>query len=271
MPRGGKREGAGRPRGSPNRITKEVRAALKALVEDNVGEMQEWFKRQWKTDDGGKVAATLLSRLIEFAAPKLQRTDRAPDSADETTKSVDEMSDAELLAIVRCDPRSLEYVESDILPTLPKRDDRSGRKATAADFGLAEPQSPAPAALPAPAPNLLAAAAVLPIALPVEHRKREEAPAVEGELMARDVNAILTAKAEKQRRREREERMERYRADQAAWELECQEARDRIREKLGNPNWQPMSWRALEVRPPPQWPGGMVVTGELLADEAEPV
>src|SRR5579884_2502380 len=96
MPRGGKRPGAGRPKGSPNKITREARELIKLVVEENLPRMREWFARQWQRDDSGKVAANLMSRLIEFAAPKLER---AAGTTPKDQRTTDEMTDAELMAI----------------------------------------------------------------------------------------------------------------------------------------------------------------------------
>ena len=72
---GGKREGAGRPKGSPNKATKKVRDAVATIVENNISEVQGWIDDLAKKDV--EKAANLLIKLMEFTTPKLARTEHA--------------------------------------------------------------------------------------------------------------------------------------------------------------------------------------------------
>ena len=63
---------AGRPKGTPNKATADVRSAFAAFVEQNAGKAQELFDRVAK-DDPAK-ALDLLARLAEFVVPKLSRS-----------------------------------------------------------------------------------------------------------------------------------------------------------------------------------------------------
>lgn len=91
MPRGGKRPGAGRPKGKPNRTTAEDRAAFRMVYERRLEDLDRWIK---ETGDGfqaihflsdgtqipylekspGK-AADLLLRMAQHFVPTLARTE----------------------------------------------------------------------------------------------------------------------------------------------------------------------------------------------------
>lgn len=63
--------GPGRPAGSPNRATTEVREALAELVVGNVPKLQEWLDRLAKHNP--KAAFEVYVKLLEFCLPKLAR------------------------------------------------------------------------------------------------------------------------------------------------------------------------------------------------------
>jgi len=65
--------GKGRVRGVPNRITADVRAAIAAFAEANVGKLQAWLDRIAKKDPVR--AADLFVRVLEYHVPKLARTE----------------------------------------------------------------------------------------------------------------------------------------------------------------------------------------------------
>lgn len=81
--KGGYREGSGRPKGSPNKVTKEFRETVKQLLEDNAENVGLWLTQVASgTDDikpDPKGALDMLSKLAEFASPKLARTEHAGD------------------------------------------------------------------------------------------------------------------------------------------------------------------------------------------------
>ena len=69
----------GRPKGSPNRATADVRAAIAVFAEGNAHKLQEWLDRVAEGSEGvrpdpGK-AADLYLRAIEYHIPKLARTE----------------------------------------------------------------------------------------------------------------------------------------------------------------------------------------------------
>ena len=59
----------GRPKGSPNKVTKDVRDAYKEFVEDNVGSFQAWIEEVAKTNPAK--ALELVANLSEYFLPKL--------------------------------------------------------------------------------------------------------------------------------------------------------------------------------------------------------
>lgn len=73
MARGGKRPGAGRPPGSPNKATADVRAAIAKLLENSSDKMQEWLDRV--AMDSPAKALTIVKDLAEYHIPKLARTE----------------------------------------------------------------------------------------------------------------------------------------------------------------------------------------------------
>jgi hypothetical protein len=67
--------GKGRPPGAPNKVTRDVRAALAQFAEGNVDKLQGWLDRV-ATRDPAK-AAELFVRVLEYHVPKLARTELA--------------------------------------------------------------------------------------------------------------------------------------------------------------------------------------------------
>lgn len=81
--KGGRREGAGRKAGVPNKVTQEFRITVKNLLEDNAENVALWLSQVAAgTDDtkpDPKGALDMLTKLAEFASPKLARTELAGD------------------------------------------------------------------------------------------------------------------------------------------------------------------------------------------------
>ena len=84
--KGGYREGSGRPKGSPNKVTKEFRETVKQLLEDNAENVGLWLTQvaagTEDTKPDPKGALDMLSKLAEFASPKLARTELAGDKTN---------------------------------------------------------------------------------------------------------------------------------------------------------------------------------------------
>ena len=60
----------GRPPGSPNKITRDIRAALRDLAEGNSHRVQEWLDRVAETDPAE--ALRLWLALLRYVTPTLQ-------------------------------------------------------------------------------------------------------------------------------------------------------------------------------------------------------
>lgn len=70
---GGKREGAGRPKGSQNRDVAEIREAFRRVIDANLPNYMKWLE-QIAAEDPQKAIA-LLNNMAEYVVPKLQRTE----------------------------------------------------------------------------------------------------------------------------------------------------------------------------------------------------
>ena len=97
------RGGPGRPKGAPNKITRDIRMALRDLAEGNAHRVQQWLDRVAENDPAE--ALRLWLALLRFVTPTLQ----AAAISDVTPKSISHrlaaMSDEELLlAIQHCAP-----------------------------------------------------------------------------------------------------------------------------------------------------------------------
>lgn len=88
--KGGAREGAGRPKGVPNKATQEAREAIKALLDNNLPFIQSWLISTAEgifDDKAGKFivqpnpakACEIVQNLMEFSVPKLARTEVVGD------------------------------------------------------------------------------------------------------------------------------------------------------------------------------------------------
>lgn len=65
--------GKGRRKGTPNKATADVRAAIAEIAQNNVENVQRWLARTAKTQPGR--ALDLYIRLIEYHIPKLSRAE----------------------------------------------------------------------------------------------------------------------------------------------------------------------------------------------------
>mgnify|MGYP003348909307 CR=1 FL=1 len=75
--------GMGRPKGSPNKVTKQFRDTIQQLLDNNSENVEIWLTQVAIGDDDNKPdpkgALDMLAKLAEFAAPKLARTEVVGD------------------------------------------------------------------------------------------------------------------------------------------------------------------------------------------------
>ena len=73
MPKGGKREGAGRGKGTPNKATQAAREAIGLFVDNNAHRLQKWLDDIAETNP--EKAFNLFQSVIEYHVPKLARSE----------------------------------------------------------------------------------------------------------------------------------------------------------------------------------------------------
>ena len=76
----------GRPKGVPNRQTKEIREAYQRLTENNLDNMTTWLS-QVAGDDPAK-ALDIMLRLSEYIIPKLARQEVVGSDGEDLFKNV---------------------------------------------------------------------------------------------------------------------------------------------------------------------------------------
>lgn len=80
MAKGGKQDGAGRPKGVPNKATTQAREAIALFVEGNVDRLNGWLEEI--ATDSPKDAFDRFMSVVEYHIPKLQRTEHQPLDAN---------------------------------------------------------------------------------------------------------------------------------------------------------------------------------------------
>lgn len=76
----------GRPKGSVNKSTKQVREAYQNLVEMNLDNMTTWLTQV--ASENPEKAMTLMLQLSEFIIPKLARTELTGNDGDDLFKNI---------------------------------------------------------------------------------------------------------------------------------------------------------------------------------------
>jgi len=86
-------KGRGRPKGAVNKATRQFRDTVNALLEGNADNVSEWLHTvaygdgdQLKPDPKG--ALDILSKLAEFATPKLARQELVGDNGGPLTVEI---------------------------------------------------------------------------------------------------------------------------------------------------------------------------------------
>lgn len=106
----------GRQRGTPNRVTSDIRQALRNLADGNAPRVQDWLTRVAETDPAE--ATRLWLSLLRFVTPTLQAAGIADLRNPGTAQPLYAMTDQELLALIaeqrsRSFPPAIETHSSD--------------------------------------------------------------------------------------------------------------------------------------------------------------
>lgn len=62
----------GREKGTPNKVTREIREVYKELIENNLSNVENWLETV--SQENPDKALSFIIRLSEFVVPKLQST-----------------------------------------------------------------------------------------------------------------------------------------------------------------------------------------------------
>ena len=87
----------GRPKGSLNKKTNDIRKAYKEFIEDNVDKFQEWIEQV--AEKNPAKALELVSGLSDFVLPKLARTEVVGDEEQPLNIDLTKLDDDTLNAI----------------------------------------------------------------------------------------------------------------------------------------------------------------------------
>jgi len=102
-PRGLPKTG-GRRTGTPNKITRDIRTALRDLAEGNADRVQEWLDRVAEKDPAE--ALRLWLALLRFVTPTLQAAAVADITPRRTSERLAELTDRELLEMIVDSPEA---------------------------------------------------------------------------------------------------------------------------------------------------------------------
>ncbi len=106
------RGGPGRPKGAPNKITRDIRHALRALAEGNADRVQSWLDSV--ADKDPAEALRLWLALLRYVTPTLQAAAIADITPPKSTRDVQirlaRMTDEELLEVIVQSPEAAALV-----------------------------------------------------------------------------------------------------------------------------------------------------------------
>lgn len=98
----------GRAKGTPNRVTADVRAALRDLAEGNAGHVQQWLDRV--AEESPAEALRLYLALIRYVVPTLSAAAIADITPRSSRDQLAKMSSDELMEIVLNSPHAAKLV-----------------------------------------------------------------------------------------------------------------------------------------------------------------
>ena len=112
----GGRKPRGRPPGAPNKITRNIREALRDLAEGNADRVQSWLDSVAEKDPAE--ALRLWLGLLRYVTPTLQAAaiaDLTPSKA--ASQQLAAMSDEELMEYIVHSPEAVEAVKGGVRTT----------------------------------------------------------------------------------------------------------------------------------------------------------
>ena len=113
IPPSGRRKPRGRPPGAPNKVTRDIRAALRDLAEGNADRVQSWLDAVAEKDPAE--ALRLYLGLLRYVTPTLQAAaiaDLTPSKA--VSQQLTAMSDEELMECIIRSPEAAELVKQGV-------------------------------------------------------------------------------------------------------------------------------------------------------------
>ena len=79
----------GRDKGTPNKVTKEIKEAFQTLVEGNIDNLDNWINETAKKDPAK--AIDIILKISEYVLPKLSRTELKTNFDKLTDEQLDYM------------------------------------------------------------------------------------------------------------------------------------------------------------------------------------
>lgn len=111
----------GRPLGAPNKITRDIRAALRDLAEGNSDRVQSWLDSVAIKDPAE--ALRLWLALLRYVTPTLQAAAVADITPKSTREALYRLTNAELLEMIASEPVRAKPALPAPVRALPERDE----------------------------------------------------------------------------------------------------------------------------------------------------